>query len=111
MRKGIIVELNAADRVRLEAVVADRNSPQKHVWRAGLVLLPADGHGTAEIMRRAAISKVAVWRWQERFMTAGVTGLLRDKTRPSRIPPLGAAVVAPGGGPTTTRRAPRGAPH
>ena len=94
MRKGIIVELNAADRVRLEAVVADRNSPQKHVWRARIVLLTADGHGTAEIMRRAGISKVAVWRWQERFMTAGVTGLLRDKTRPSRIPPLGAAVAA-----------------
>src|SRR4051812_42422878 len=111
MRKGIIVELNAADRVRLEAVVADRNSPQKHVWRARIVLLTADSHGTAEIMRRAGISKVAVWRWQERFMTAGVTGLLRDKTRPSRIPPLGAAVVARVGDLTTTRLPPRGATH
>jgi transposase len=94
MRNGIIVEVDAADRVRLEAVVADRNSPQKHVWRARLVLLTADGHGTVEIMRRAGTSKVAVWRWQERFMTAGVAGLLRDKTRPSRIPPLGADVAA-----------------
>jgi transposase len=94
MRKGIIVEVDAADRARLEAVVADRNSPQKHVWRARIVLLTADGHGTVEIMRRAGTSKVAVWRWQERFMTAGVAGLLRDKTRPSRIPPLGADVAA-----------------
>ena len=53
MRKGIIVEVSAADRARLEAVVADRNSPQKHVWRARIVLLTADGHGTVEIMRRA----------------------------------------------------------
>jgi hypothetical protein len=29
-----------------------------------------------------------VWRWQERFMAEGVNGLLRDKTRPSRIAPL-----------------------
>jgi transposase len=94
MRKGIIVEVSAADRARLEAVVADRNSPQKHVWRARIVLLTADGHGTVEIMRQAGVSKVAVWRWQERFMVAGVEGLLRDKTRPSRIPPLGAEVAA-----------------
>jgi hypothetical protein len=37
---------------------------------------------------------MAVWRWQERFMTDGVAGLLRDKTRPSRIPPLEADVAA-----------------
>ena len=35
MRTGIVVEVTAADRARLEAIVADRNSPQKHVWRAG----------------------------------------------------------------------------
>jgi transposase len=94
MREGIIVEVSAADRARLEAMVADRNSPQKHVWRARIVLLTAAGHGTVEIMRQAGVSKVAVWRWQERFMVAGVEGLLRDKTRPSRISPLGAEVVA-----------------
>ena len=31
MRQGINVGVSAADRVRLEAVVADRNSPQKHM--------------------------------------------------------------------------------
>src|SRR5215207_3600484 len=93
MRIGIVVEVTAADRARLEAVVADRNSPQKHVWRARIVLLTADGCGTVEIMRRTAKAKTAVWRWQERFMQAGVDGLLRDKTRPSRIPPLAPEVV------------------
>jgi transposase len=29
-----------------------------------------------------------VWRWQERYIEEGVEGLLRDKTRPSRVPPL-----------------------
>jgi transposase len=93
MRHGINVDVNAADRARLEAVVADRNSPQKHVWRARIVLLTAGGSGTVEIMRQTGKSKTAVWRWQERFMTAGVDGLLRDKTRPSRVPPLGRQVV------------------
>jgi hypothetical protein len=54
---------------------------------------PADGRrlGTAAIMRQTGKSKSVVWRWQERFMQAGVDGLLRDKTRPSRKPPLGKA--------------------
>ena len=92
-RTGIIIDVNAADRVRLEAVVADRNSPQKHVWRARIVLLSVDGCGTHEIMREAGTSKTCVWRWQERFVQAGVDGLLRDKTRPSRIPALGEEVA------------------
>ena len=59
MRTGIKVDVSATDRIQLEAIVADRNSPQKHVWRAQIVLLTADGCGTAEIMRRADISKTA----------------------------------------------------
>ena len=94
MRKGIIVEVTPADRVALEAAVANRNSPQKHVWRAQVVLLTADGFGTAAIRRWTGLSKMAVWRWQERFMTDGVAGLLRDKTRPSRIASLGDEVEA-----------------
>ena len=92
MRTGISLTVTPADRVRLEAVIKDRNAPQKHAWRAAIVLLSADGVGTNAIMRRTGKSKTCVWRWQERFMEQGVDGLLRDKTRPSRIPALGAAV-------------------
>src|SRR5512147_3177454 len=94
MRKGIVVDVKAEDRARLAAIVANRNSPQKHVWRARIVLLTADGLGTAAIMRQTGKSKSVVWRWQERFMQAGVYGLLRDKTRPSRKPPLDKTVIA-----------------
>ena len=38
MRKGISIAVTPADRVRLEAIVRDRNSPQKLVWRARIVL-------------------------------------------------------------------------
>src|SRR5689334_19370451 len=49
MRIGINFELTPTDREQLLAISADRNSPQKHVWRAKIVLLSADGVGTAEI--------------------------------------------------------------
>ena len=93
MRKDVVVDVSTTDRARLEAIAADRNSPQKHVWRARIVLLTAAGFGTVEIMRRTGKSKTCVWRWQERFMLEGTEGLLRDKTRPSRIPPLGPQVA------------------
>ena len=93
MRTGISITVSSADRRRLEAVVNDRNAAQKHVWRAAIVLASADGLGTHEIMRRTARSKTCVWRWQERFMAEGVDGLLRDKTRPARIAPLGPEVA------------------
>jgi len=93
MRPGISFTVSPVDRARLEAVVADRNSPQKHVWRCRIVLLTADGQGTNAIMREAGVAKTAVWRWQERFAADGVDGLLRDKTRPSRIPPLAETVA------------------
>ena len=93
MRKGIVVEVSADARARLEAVVADRKSPQKHVWRARIVLLTADGHGTAEVVRRSGKSKPTVWHWRERFMADGVAGLLRDRTRKPGTPPLAATTV------------------
>ena len=88
MREGISLEVSATDRVRLERsrriATARRSMPGGHgsSWR------PPKGMGTAEIMRRAGVSKPSVWRWQRRFMDAGVDGLLRDKTRKPGLPPL-----------------------
>jgi transposase len=93
MRQGITVEVSATDRARLEAIVADRNSPQNHVWRARIILATAEGLGTNAIMRRVGVAKPCVWRWQARFMVGGVAGLLRDKTRPPGTPPLPQATV------------------
>ena len=93
MRAGITVKVTPDDRRRLEAIVSDRNAPQKHVWRAKIILATADGCGTSEIMRRSGKAKPVVWRWQARFMAEGVEGLTRDKTRKPGKPPLPAATV------------------
>jgi hypothetical protein len=42
MHERTNIQLSRADRSKLEAVVANRNSPQKHAWRAKIVLT-ADG--------------------------------------------------------------------
>ena len=60
------MNVTQADRHRLEAIVSDRSAPQKHVWRANIILATAEGCGTAEIMRRSGRSKLlasqATWR-------------------------------------------------
>src|SRR6202140_4027713 len=77
--------------------LSGRNSTYRPVQISGtgseIVLLSADGVGTNEIMRRTGKSKTCVWRWQERFMRSGYDGLLHDKTRRSRIPPLGTNIT------------------
>src|SRR5713101_4069275 len=93
MHERTNIQLSRADRSKLEAVVANRNSPQKHAWRAKIVLLTADGRGTAEIMQATGKAKTVIWRWQERFRDEGAAGLWRDKTRRSRIPPLSPEVA------------------
>ncbi|WP_244498116.1 IS630 family transposase, partial [Ensifer sp. Root231] len=72
----------------LNAIVSAGSSPQKHVWRAKIILMSDAGLGTVAIMEATGKSKTCVWRWQERFMTEGVDGLLRDKSRPPGTAPL-----------------------
>ncbi len=62
MRKGIEVRLGPGDRERLEAVIGSGNSPQKHVWRARIVLLSAEGVGTMAIQRQTGKGKPTIWR-------------------------------------------------
>ncbi len=94
MRSGITFTVSSRDRQRLQAIVAAPKSPQKHVWRARIILLSGDGLGTSAIMAGAGKSKTCVWRWQERFMTDGADGLLHDKTRPPGKPPVAPERVA-----------------
>ncbi len=93
MRQGTTICVSPADRRRLEAIVADRNSPQKHVWRAKVALAAADGLGTTAIGRRTGLSRPSVRRWRERFAQEGVAGLLRDRSRKPGKAPLSTSTV------------------
>ena len=68
-----------------------RNGP-----RAKIILATADGPVMNAMMCRVGLSKPCVWRWQERVPAEGVDGLLRDKTRPSRVPPFAQATTTRG---------------
>jgi len=94
MAQTVCILLPCEDRARLVAVIEDRNSPQKHVQRARIILHSAERLTVLDIACRSGVSRPAVWRWQQRYAEQGVDGLLRDKTRKPGKAPLPAKTVA-----------------
>lgn len=84
----IEIVLVAKDRIELERIVADGNTPQKIAKRAKIVLLTAQGRGVTAIMRATGVSKTTVWRWQDYFVEAGVAGLLKGRSKPPGKKPI-----------------------
>src|SRR3984893_3940437 len=93
MRKIKRISISAADRERLERLVRDRNTPQKVVWRARIVLLASDGLTAAGIAAAVGKSLLTVRRWRHRYVRKGVNGWLKDASRPSRVKPLPAEKI------------------
>ena len=85
--------LSPEDRAALEGWVADRNTPQKLVWRARIVLMWAGSAGVTGVVRATGKTKRTAYRWRERYLERGVAGLRRDASRPGRKPPLSAAAI------------------
>ncbi|EAU41007.1 hypothetical protein FP2506_12109 [Fulvimarina pelagi HTCC2506] len=63
MHERILTEHGAGDRDRLNTIVADPNMPQKHVWRARIVIMSANGVCTNAIRTATSKSNTTVWRW------------------------------------------------
>lgn len=88
MEAQAFIPLSAVDRAKLEDWTADRNTPQKRVWRSHIVPLPDDGAETKSVVRAVGKCKRSVARWLGRSRALGATGQRRDASRPGRKPPL-----------------------
>jgi hypothetical protein len=71
MKTQACIWLSPEDRATLEGWVADRNTPQKLVWRSRIVLLSADRLGKMAVIRAVGKCKRTVDRWQKRYMARG----------------------------------------
>src|SRR5207245_10354898 len=73
MKTQACIWLSPEDRATLEGWVADRNTPQKLVWRSRIVLLSAGRVGKMAIVRAVGKCKRTVDRWQERYVARGAS--------------------------------------
>lgn len=71
-----------------------RNTPQKVVLRARIVLGATEGQANARLARALGVTRPTVLVWRTRYTEAGVAGLLKDAPRPGRRKRIGAQKVA-----------------
>ncbi len=90
---AIDLKLAPSDRDRLEGLIRSGSTPQKLVPRARIALLSDGTRLNGAIAREAGVALPTVHCWQRRVQEQGVDGLLRNQTRPSRIPALAPEVV------------------
>jgi transposase len=90
----VCVIASPAERAQLEALITNGRTPQKTALRARLVLRLVDRERPMQVARVLGISRMRVRLWLQRYVTAGVPGLLRDATRPPGREPLSADRIA-----------------
>jgi len=84
MRTSKRVNVSDRDREQLNQIVRNGNTPQKVALRAHIVLLSADGISTGEIMHQLGTTTPTISRWRDRYESEGISGLLKDRSRPGR---------------------------
>jgi transposase len=89
MRKSeSTTENQPGDREQLIKLLRGRNTPQKLVKRATIVLQAIDGKARSKIAQEMKISRSTVYLWINRYQEEGIQSLKEDKPRPGRIPQI-----------------------
>lgn len=91
MRVAPAITLTETELKKLERFSKARNVPERLRERSMIVLLANAGLENKEIARRLHQDPGKVGRWRTRYAELGLAGIVKDKTRPGRIPPISAA--------------------
>lgn len=92
MRVAPAIILGATERRKLERMSKARSSPIRLQERAKIVLLASKGMQNLQIAKETGADPGKVGRWRTRYAKLGLNGILKDKTRPGRIPPVSRAL-------------------
>lgn len=92
MRVAPIINLDVTERRKLERLSRARSSASRVRERAKIVLLAAEGLQNKDIVEQTGCDPGKVGRWRKRYVESGLAGILKDKTRPGRIPPISSSL-------------------
>lgn len=110
MKKLTSIKISDADKTTLTKLVKGRNTAQKIVLRAKIVLYYSDGMKQEAIATKIGTTRVTVAKWIHRFHTKGLPSILKDAPRKGRIPRITAeqekAIIE-----KTLQEKPKGASH
>ena len=88
MRVAAAINLSDPERRKLQRLSRARSSALRVRERAEIVLLAADGLLNKQIAQQTGSDPGKVGRWRNRYAEQGLEGIMKDKTRPGRIPPI-----------------------
>ena len=88
MRIAPQIVLSPIERAEFERLVRSPSSSVRVVERLKIILLAADGLRNDEIAKKLGVNHETIGRWRGRFREMGFSGIMRDATRPGRIPKL-----------------------
>lgn len=91
-RPAAAVELREGDHPLLVAMTRSPTVQAGLAQRARILLLAAEGHSNTAIADRVGVSRPTVLVWRQRYVEAGLDGLV-DRARQGRIPQASAADV------------------
>ncbi len=94
MRVAARIKLTEKERKKLEELRRGRKNAVRVQERAAIILLAADGYENQEIAEKLKQDPGKVGRWRKRYAQQGLAGILKDKTRPGRIPPISPSIRA-----------------
>jgi transposase len=78
------IVIGKADRELMEELVRSGNTPQKVIFRIGIVLGAADGISNGQLVRNLGTTKSSVLKWRARYRESGLEGILDDAPRSGR---------------------------
>ncbi len=90
----LCVVLPPADRAQFATLAAKGTTPQNVAIRARIMLMLADHVRPAHVAARLAVSRNHVHYWVRRYVPLGVSGVVRDASRPGRKKRITAERVA-----------------
>src|SRR6476620_4373513 len=72
------LHVSADDRALFEEFLRSGNTPQKVAFRIRIVLEASQGKSNCQLAQSLATTRVTVLKWRQRYLEAGVEGLLED---------------------------------
>lgn len=86
MKTAARKEYSDRDKQGLMRLVRGRNTAQKVVLRANIMLKMMEGSSKKEIAEQLCTTRPTVYLWIKRYEQFGIEGLLKDASRPGRKP-------------------------
>ena len=82
------MKLKETEKQELLKLIKGRNTKQKVVLRAKIIMRLAEGKKKTNISKELNINRNTIYLWEKRYTSGGVESILKDASRPGRKPKI-----------------------